>query len=259
MKIRHRTLFLSDVHLGSMHSRADELERLLMKLDFEKLYLVGDIVDLLEMDRRWRWTDACDRVVHRILELARHGVPVVYVPGNHDEAARHLVGSEIGGIPVRLSDIHETADGRRLLITHGDQYDSPEKMESFLHRLGSDTYNLLLRVNGAISRMRRFFRLPYWSFAAFFKDQLPVVGRHAKDFAAELTAEAAEKGCDGVVCGHIHNAECRPGEISYYNCGDWVESFTALVERYDGGLELVNGMAFAEDLAEPRFIESEAY
>lgn len=239
----YRTLFLSDVHLGAAGSRARELSLLLRRMDCGKLYLVGDILDLIAMRRRWRWPAEHQRLVLQILEVARRGTEVVFIPGNHDAAARQFAGCELGGVRVELRDVHTTADGRRVLVTHGDQFDKSGRHSWLLRGVGTAGYSLLLAISGLNDVLRRMLRLPRWSLSHYVKSRLASACRYVESFESSLVEEAAREGFDGVVCGHIHKAEHREGSIGYYNCGDWIESCTALAERHDGRLELIDGMA----------------
>ena len=251
-RIRCRTAFISDTHLGFDGARAGELVEILSRLDCEKLYLVGDIIDMWQLRRRWRWSDDCNEAIRLILDMARRGVEVVLVPGNHDEAARSYAGIEVGGVDIRLLDVHETADGRRLLVTHGDQYDLVVKHSRMLCLLGDMAYVWLIRLNRAYNAIRRGFGLSYWSLAQYVKLKVKSACTYISKFEETLVHEAERRGLDGVVCGHIHKAEdIKLGDYDYYNCGDWVESCTFITEDEDGHMQIVDGLALlAEDEAE---------
>lgn len=246
-----RTLFLSDTHLGSMGARAESLAALLERVDCQKLYLVGDIIDMWQLRRRWRWTDACDAVVGHILDLARQGTEVVFIPGNHDEAARKYVGLEIAGIQIKLRDVHVTAAGRRLLVTHGDQYDLVIQHSPTLCLVGDAAYEILLRLNAIYNRLRAACGLGYWSLAQFVKLRVKSACTYISRFEETLLHEAAREGLDGVVCGHIHKSELKRGPLDYLNCGDWVESCTLLAEDETGQIELVDGLELLAKLRQP--------
>ncbi|MEM8934628.1 MAG: UDP-2,3-diacylglucosamine diphosphatase [Acidobacteriota bacterium] len=253
-RLRCRTAFISDIHLGFDSALPEKLAKVLDVLDCERLYLVGDIIDMWQLRRRWRWSESCDRVVTRLLDMARHGVDVVYVPGNHDEAARPYAGVDIGGVEVRPWAVHETADGRRLLVTHGDQYDLVVKHQPMLCMLGNVAYEWLIRLNRLWNQGRRLFGLSYWSLSHFVKLKVKSACTFISCFEETLAQEAERGGYDGVVCGHIHKAEIRAartsdgGEIEYYNCGDWVESCTLLTEDFDGTITIVDGLALEAEL-----------
>lgn len=240
---RRRTVFLSDIHLGSDGARAKDLSRLLERVECRTLYLVGDIIDMWKLRRRWRWSDECDRIVARILEMAREGTDVVFVPGNHDDAARRYAGLEVGGVEIRMHDIHQTVDGRRLLVTHGDQYDLVVQHSKLLCVLGDVAYTVLIRINRVYNRLRRAFGRPYWSLSQYVKLKVKTACTFISRFEETLAHEARRERLDGVVCGHIHKAEARDlGGVAYYNCGDWVESCTLLCEDDDGTLEILDGL-----------------
>ena len=245
-----RTLFISDVHLGSGGAQAEHLGRLLARIECRKLYLVGDIIDMWQLRRRWRWDEACDRVVARILEMARSGTEVLFVPGNHDDAARRYAGLEVGGVEIRLQDLHQTADGRRLLVTHGDQYDLVVQHSRLLCLLGDMAYTFLIRLNRVYNQLRRAFGRPYWSLSQYIKLKVKTACTFISRFEETLAHEARRRGCDGVVCGHIHKAEARDlGGVAYYNCGDWVESCTLLWETETGSLDIVDGLGLLRQLS----------
>jgi UDP-2,3-diacylglucosamine pyrophosphatase LpxH len=242
------TLFLSDLHLGCSGSRAEPLARLLERLDCRKLYLVGDIVDLWQLRRRFFWDDACDRVVGRLVELAKSGCQVIFIPGNHDDAARRYEGVEIAGIEIKLFDVHTCRTGKRLLVTHGDQYDLVVKHSRAFCLLGDAAYGVLLRINTFYNRLRALFGRPYWSLSHYVKLKVKSACTFISRFEETLLHEAQREGLDGVVCGHIHKAEERQGELAYYNCGDWVESCSLIAEGFDGKVGLVDGMKLLAEL-----------
>jgi UDP-2,3-diacylglucosamine pyrophosphatase LpxH len=247
-----RTVFLSDTHLGSYGARAEPLAELLSLLACRKLYLVGDIIDMWQLRRRWRWNDACDAVIARVLDLARNDTEVVFVPGNHDDAARKYVGLEIAGVKIRLRDVHRTADGRRLLVTHGDQYDLVIQHSPTLCLVGDFAYEVLLKINAVYNRLRALCGRPYWSLSQFVKLRVKSACTFISRFEETLLHEAEREGLDGVVCGHIHKPELKNGKVDYLNCGDWVESCTLVVEHFDGRLELVDGLALLAELKASR-------
>ncbi len=239
-----RTLFLSDIHLGAKASNAAALVDFLREHQAEKIVLVGDIVDGWKLKRNWHWPQSHNDVVQKLLRQARKGVEVVYVPGNHDEFARDFQGRHFGGIEVIDRFVHETADGRRFLVIHGDQFDVVVMNARLLAHLGDWAYVAAINVNRMIAAIRRSFGLPYWSFSAWAKLRVKRAVNFIGSFEATLAAEARRDGLDGVVCGHIHHAaiERLDGGITYVNTGDWVESCTAIVEHLDGRLELIRWM-----------------
>ena len=237
---RHRAIFLSDIHLGTRGCQADILLDFLKNNECEHLYLVGDIVDGWRLKRWWYWPQAHNDVVQKILRKARKGTNVVYVPGNHDEAARQYCQLTFGDVRVQEEAIHETPDGRKLLVIHGDQFDGIVRYARWLAILGDWAYTSALRLNTWYNWGRRKLGLPYWSLSAYLKHKVKNAVSYINAFEDALAREARSRGFDGVVCGHIHHAEIREiGDILYCNSGDWVESLTALVESHDGTLSII--------------------
>jgi UDP-2,3-diacylglucosamine pyrophosphatase LpxH len=238
---RYRTIFLSDVHLGTRGCRAEFLLDFLRDSSCERLYLVGDIVDGWRLRKSWYWTEQFDEVVREILRLARSGVEVIYIPGNHDEMFRDWLGLEVAGIRLVGEAVHDAADGRRLLVIHGDEFDGVIRYAKFLAFLGDWAYDWALVANRWFNAVRRRFGLPYWSLSQWLKRQVKEAVKAIDRFEAALAGEARRRGLDGVVCGHIHHAEMRQVQgVLYMNDGDWVESCTALVEHGDGRFELID-------------------
>jgi UDP-2,3-diacylglucosamine pyrophosphatase LpxH len=237
---RHRTIFVSDVHLGSRGCKAEMLAAFLAANDCETLYLVGDIIDGWQLQRRWYWTPDQTRVVQEILRKADAGTRVIYIPGNHDEFLRRYYGRKLAGIEIRAEAIHETADGRRLWVLHGDIFDSVTIHAKWLAHLGDRAYSLALALNDRMHSARRWAGLPYWSLSAYLKRLVKNAVEYVSRYEEVVARAAAGKGVDGVMCGHIHHAEIRTiGPILYLNDGDWVESCTALVEDARGHLEIL--------------------
>jgi len=237
-----RTIFLSDIHLGTRACQAERLLEFLKAYDSEHLFLVGDIVDFWAMKSRGvYWSAAQNTVLQKILKRARHQVRVIFVPGNHDEVAREHVGTSFGDIRVEHDFVHQAADGRRYLVLHGDEFDQITRYHRWISILGDHVYSFLVRLNAFLSWFRRTLRIPgYWSLAGYAKRKV----KHALDFVFgfedAVARYARERGVDGVVCGHIHAAAIREIHgIRYVNCGDWVDSCTAIVEHKDGRFELV--------------------
>lgn len=258
MKLKYRTVFISDVHLGFSGSHARDLAKLLKRIKCDKLYLVGDIIDMWRLKQRWHWPQEHNEVVRRILKLANKGTEVIYVPGNHDEAARQFTTLEFGGVEIRKTDIHETQNGRKLLITHGDQFDLVVKHSRMLSMLGGMAYDWLVCLNIYYNRIRALFGLKYWSLSHFVKMKVKNACTFISRFEQALAEEAKRQNLDGVVCGHIHKAEHTEIEgCQYYNCGDWVESCTLIVEHRDGTLEVIDGLELIEALEHERRIEKE--
>jgi len=236
---RARTVFLSDVHLGFPGCGAAFLLDFLDKTPCETLFLVGDIVDFWYLRRKRHWPPQHGRVIRRILDMAHNGTRVVLVPGNHDEVLRKYDGMNFGNLVVRDRFEHLTADGRRLLVIHGDQFDTAVRCSPWLAAVGGRLYDLLLRMGPWINAVRRRFGHDYWSLAAFLKHKVSNAMAYIERFERAVAREARRSGMDGVVCGHIHRAEiARIDGVGYFNCGDWVESCTALVEWPDGRITL---------------------
>jgi UDP-2,3-diacylglucosamine pyrophosphatase LpxH len=243
---RFRTVFISDAHLGTRGCRSDFLVDFLSRMACENLYLVGDIIDGWRLKKSWHWDADHDAVIRLILQHAEAGTKVVYIPGNHDEMFRSWLpmNLRVGGIQLLGEDTHITADGKRLLVTHGDQFDSVVRYARFLALLGDWAYTVALGANHWFNLVRRRFGYSYWSLSAWLKRQVKEAVKAIDRFEQALAHEAAHRGFDGVVCGHIHHAEMRTvNGVLYLNDGDWVESCTALVEHADGRLELIDWAA----------------
>jgi UDP-2,3-diacylglucosamine pyrophosphatase LpxH len=245
---RFRTLFLSDLHLGTRGLQAELLLDFLKHHDAATIYLVGDIVDGWRLKNGWYWPQSHNDVVQKLLRKARKGARVVYVPGNHDEFARDYAGMVFGGVEVTETDIHETADGKKMLIIHGDQFDIVVRHARWLAFLGDWAYELALWLNIWNNRIRRLFGVGYWSFSAWAKLKVKKAVNFIGDFEETLAAEAARRGVDGVVCGHIHHATIRRiGDMIYVNTGDFVESCTAVAEHADGRFEIIHWHKTAQE------------
>lgn len=247
--LTYRSIWLSDIHLGIRACQAEMLLDFLRHSTSENLFLVGDIVDGWELKKKWYWPPAHNDVVHEFLRRSREGTKVVYIPGNHDEAARDYLGLTFGGISVVNQMIHTTADNKRLLLMHGDQFDAVMGCAKWLAKLGSMAYRFTLVINWIFNTARRALGFPYWSLSAYLKQKVKRAVSHINDYEHFLAEEAKRNKCDGIVCGHIHRAEIRELEgILYCNDGDWVESCTALVEHTDGRLEIIKWASDRERL-----------
>lgn len=237
---RFRSVWLSDVHLGFRGCNADALLAFLKSTECETLYLVGDIVDIWQLKKRRYWPQAHNDVIRAILGKAKFGTNVVYVPGNHDEFLRDFTGHAFGNIAIVEKTIHTRVDGSKLLVLHGDQFDAAVTSSRFLGKLGSFGYELLLHLNIVVNAVRRAFGFPRWSLARYIKYKVKNAVQAISNFEHAVAQAAARHGVNGVVCGHIHRAEItRIDDIMYCNCGDWVESCTALVEHTNGELEIL--------------------
>ncbi len=237
-----RAVFVSDVHLGSKHCHAAEFADFLSGLRCRRLYLVGDIVDLWWMaQRRASWDAAHNRVVENLHALARNGTELIYVPGNHDRPVRRFCGLMLPAMQVRRRAIHTTADGRRLLVTHGDDYDGITHFGGLQEQFGDWLYYRILTGNRITNQVRRRLGLRYWSLAEYLKRQSDAAERYIGRFVQAGLDDAQRRGLDGIICGHIHRAALfQRDNLVYANDGDWVESLTALCEEADGSLQLVS-------------------
>jgi len=237
---RHRTIFISDTHLGTRGCKAEALADFLAHNDCATLFLVGDIVDGWRLKRRWYWTAAQTHVISEILRKVDNGTRVIFVPGNHDEFAREYAGRLFAGVEVIQEAIHETADGKRLWVLHGDRFDGVICFAKWLAHAGDWSYGWALRFNDLLFRVRKRMGLPYWSLSAFLKHKVKNAVEYISRFEEIVAEQAKLRGVDGVVCGHIHHAEIREiGGIIYHNDGDWVESCSALVEDAHGNMEIL--------------------
>ncbi len=237
---KFRTLFISDVHLGSKAARTDYLLDFLRHHDAETIILVGDIIDGWRLKRSWYWPQGCNDVVQKLLRKARKGARIIYIPGNHDEFLRDFPGTHFGGIEVADRHMHTAADGRRYLVLHGDQFDVVVRNARLLAYLGDWAYDAAIAINVVLAAVRRRLGLGYWSFSAWAKLQVKHAVNFIGEFQSVVADEAREAGADGVICGHIHHAVIADIEgIRYINTGDWVESCTAVVEHMDGTMELL--------------------
>jgi len=262
--LRFRTVFISDTHLGTKGCRCDFLADFLSRMSCDNLFLVGDIVDGWRLRKAWYWDAYHDRVVRSILNHAKRGTAVTYIPGNHDEMFRAWLppahearGLEVAGIEVRREATHTTAAGLRLLVLHGDEYDGVVRYAKFLAYLGDSAYRAALVFNRWLNWVLNLFGRPYWSLSQWLKRQVKGAVKAIDRFESQMASDAARRGFDGIVCGHIHHAEMRMvNGVLYCNDGDWVESCTALVEHEDGRLELLdwaaaNNLSFLRSKAVP--------
>lgn len=238
--MKARSVFLSDVHLGHRGCRADRLLAFLADVDARNIFVIGDLVDLWAMRRSIRWPQAHQDVVRALVEKARNGTRVVYLPGNHDDAAREFAGMSIFGIEIRRQHVHRTGDGRLMLLLHGDEFDAEVRCGRLRVKLGAVTYGIALAINERIYQARRSLGLRDWSLTAWLKRRLPSARSYISLFEEAAARHAARAGCGGVICGHIHHAAIRMIDgVLYCNDGDWVESCSSLIESANGKLSLV--------------------
>lgn len=244
---QYRTVWISDVHLGTRGCNATMLIDFLDHVDSETMYLVGDIIDGWALKKRFYWPDAHNDIVWRVLKRAKRGTRIVYIPGNHDEMFRQFSGLHFGGVEIKRQAIHETADGRRLLVLHGDEFDAITLSHRWLAHLGDAAYEGMMALNRWLNSVRRLFNLPYWSLSKYAKQKVKNAVSFISKFEEVVAHEAVHRGIQGVVAGHIHKAEMREIQgVEYYNDGDWVEGCTALVEHYDGTMEILH---WADEIA----------
>ncbi|QID17891.1 UDP-2,3-diacylglucosamine diphosphatase [Nitrogeniibacter mangrovi] len=248
-----RAIFISDVHLGTRGCQADRLLDFLRHYESEYLYLVGDIVDFWAMKRSIHWSPTQNTVIQKVLRRARKGCQVIFVPGNHDEALREYSGIAFGDIQLINEVEHTTADGRRFLLLHGDEFDQVTRYHKWVAVLGDIAYNTLVWINTYLSRLRRRLGRPgYWSLAGYAKRKVKSAVSFIFDFEDSVIHAVRERGVDGVICGHIHAAAIKDIDgITYVNCGDWVDSCTGIIEHMDGRLELVEWIGHAIPRALP--------
>jgi len=240
---RYRTLFLSDIHLGTKACQAEALLEFLRNFEADTIYLVGDVIDFWRIKRSPHWPQAHNDVIQKLLRKVRKGSRLIFIPGNHDEALRSYCGQQFGGVEFKLNDIHETADGRRFLVMHGDEFDVVIRYVKWLALLGDGAYVVALSLNTIFNKMRRTFGLSYWSLSAYLKHKVKKAVNYIGDFESALIGEARRQKADGVICGHIHHPAIRQfDDILYVNTGDWVESGTAVGETPDGRLEMIRWM-----------------
>lgn len=239
--IHYRAIFISDVHLGFSGCSARYLLDFLRSTTCDYLYLVGDIIDIWQMKKKLHWPQAHNDVIRTILGKAKHGTRVIYIPGNHDELLRDFDTTLLGNLEIRNESIHETGRGKRFLVIHGDEFDNVVKSSRILALIGTSLYDALLKVNHAVNFIRRRMGFSYWSLAGVLKHRVKQAVNYISNFETVLAHAAHQHGVDGVISGHIHRAEITMiNDVIYCNCGDWVESCTALVERRDGNMELLH-------------------
>ncbi len=248
-----RSIFISDIHLGTRGCQADRLVDFLREHPSEYVFLLGDIIDFWAMSRgEIHWSKDQNTFVQKILRRARHGDQIILVPGNHDEALREYVGMAFGDIRLEREYVHTTSDGKRYLLLHGDEFDQVTRYHRWVAILGDISYNFLVRLNAGLSWLRRHMNRPgYWSLAGYAKRKVKTAVNFIFDFEDSVLHHVRERGYDGVICGHIHWAEIKEIDgLLYMNSGDWVDSCTAIVEHLDGRMELMvwHGSLGQEDL-----------
>ena len=260
-KTHYRSIWISDTHLCSRDCRVDYLFSFLKNNKSEYLYLVGDFIDVWQLKRRWHWPQSFNNIIQKILSKAKKGTKVVYIPGNHDEALREFAGAHFGGVQIALQAIHETATGKRMLILHGDEFDTIVQHNRWLALLGDAAYGYLIWVNRFVNFIRKMIGMPYWSLSGYVKGRVKNAVRYIGSFEDAVVRYARQHNVDGVICGHIHQPALKELHgLQYCNTGDWIENCTALVEHADGRLALINWMKewpeLAMDMPDEEEIES---
>lgn len=239
--LKYRAVWISDVHLGSRYAQADYLLDFLRSVECEYLYLVGDIIDLWAMRKSVNWPQSHNNVIRTILGKAKHGTKIVYIPGNHDCLLRDFEDQQFGEVTIKNQVIHTTADGKRMLVTHGDEFDSVIRCSALTSLLGNLGYDLLMWLNKQHNAIRNLCGRPYWSLASYLKQRVKNARDYIERFEKAVAREAKEQDLDGLICGHLHRAELRQiNGVLYCNDGDWVESCTSLVEHHNGQLQLLH-------------------
>ena len=241
---RHRTIFISDLHLGTKGCQSALVLDFLKHNDADTIYLVGDIIDGWRMRSSFYWPQQHNDVIQKLLRKVRRGARMVFIPGNHDEFARQFVGLTFGGIEIARNAMHTTADGKRYLIMHGDEFDVVIRHSKWLAFLGDHAYDFAIWANRGLNAVRRKLGLPYWSLSAWAKMKVKNAVNFIGSFESELAGEAKRRNADGVICGHIHHPVIRElNGVTYVNTGDFVESCSCVVEHEDGRLEVIYWMA----------------
>ena len=241
----YRTIWISDVHLGTKGCNHELLIDFLDHTDSDTMYLVGDIIDGWRLKKKVYWPPEHSDIVWRILKRAKRGTRIIYIPGNHDEMVRPFSGMNFGGVEIMRAAFHDTADGRRLMVLHGDEFDTIMLAHRWLAFVGDALYHVMMKLNNWVAAARKRLGLPYWSISKAAKNKVKNAVEFISKYEEVVARAAAERGVDGVVCGHIHTAEFRSFDyggkrVEYWNDGDWVEGCNALVEHADGRMEILH-------------------
>jgi len=238
---RYRAIFISDIHLGTRRAQTGALLDFLRVTTSDQLYIVGDFIDNWALRKAWHWDQLHNDVIQKLLRKARKGTKLIYIPGNHDENFRNFVNLHFGRVAVLQETVHLAANGKRYLVLHGDKFDGVVRFAPWLAKLGDTAYEVSMALNASVNRVRRLFRLPYWSLSAYLKNRVKKAVEFISHFEDAVVREARQRNCQGVICGHIHTPDDREIDgIHYLNDGDWVESCTALVEHLDGRFEILD-------------------
>jgi UDP-2,3-diacylglucosamine pyrophosphatase LpxH len=242
---RYRSIWISDIHLGTRHAQVEDLLEFLRETECRYLYLVGDFLDGWQLKSKWHWEDSYNVLIQKLLRKSRKETQIIYITGNHDEFIDQFLGMNFGSVMLAREVIHTAADGRRYLVLHGHQFDGIMHFNRLLDRIGTRLYDWILDFNLHFNRIRRMFGFGYWSIAAYLKYKAKAAVKYVSDYEDAIVQAARKQNVHGVICGHIHRAEIKTvDDVVYMNSGDWVESCTALVEDFDGKIELIH---FHED------------
>jgi len=236
--VKYKSLFISDVHLGVRHTNIEYLLRVLRENEFENIFLVGDIIDGWKLRRSFSWDENANTFLQKIFRAARKGSNIVYIIGNHDEFLYKFEGQSFGNISIKEKYFYQTASGEKILLIHGHQFDGIVKYNKWLQHVGSVLYEWLIIANVQFNRVRHFFGFGYWSLSKFLKAKTKEVVNYVSSFEDTLTDYAESQGVDSVVCGHIHTPKIKKSKINYYNCGDFVENKSYIVETLEGEIKL---------------------
>jgi len=240
-KQRFRSIWISDIHLGTRHAQVDALLGFLRDCDCRYLYLVGDFIDGWQLKSKWHWQDSYNVLIQKLLRKSRKETQIIYITGNHDEFIEQFLGVSFGSVMLAREVIHTAADGKRYLVLHGHQFDGLTKFNRLLEKVGTRLYDWILDFNLHFNRVRRSLGFGYWSLAAYLKFKAKSAVKYVTEYEETMLHMARKHGVQGVICGHIHRAEIKSiGDVAYLNCGDWVESCTALVEDFDGNIRLLH-------------------
>lgn len=237
---QYRSIWISDVHLGTRHAQVGALLEFLRQVECRYLYLVGDIIDGWQLKSKWHWRDDHNVLIQKLLRKSRKETQIIYITGNHDEFLEEYLDLSFGSVQLAREVIHTAADGKRYLVLHGHQFDGLTQFNRLLEKVGTKLYDWILDFNLHFNRVRRRLGFGYWSLAAFMKYKAKSAVKYVTEYEETMVQMARKHNVHGVICGHIHRAEIKlTGEVAYLNCGDWVESCTALVEDFDGNIQLI--------------------
>jgi UDP-2,3-diacylglucosamine pyrophosphatase LpxH len=255
--IHANTLWISDIHLGNRDCKAELLLNFLNKIDCKTLYLVGDIVDMWQMSKQFRWPQSHNDVMHKLISMSHTGTRVVFLPGNHDAPLQKYSGMQFGEIDIVRETIHTTANGKQYLVLHGDQFDEDVILGRFHYWIGDKGYELLLTLNRWYNSVQQMRKRSYWSLAGYIKQRIKGANLAIARYRMATCQRAAQLGLDGVICGHIHHPESQMvNGIHYVNDGDWVENCSAVYEDQFGELQLLNWTELQTSVTELKMPES---